>query len=150
MGTFSRSLLLLPLLQGLVNAIPVNEPALVEKRTLPAGYYNPPYYPTPKGGWASEWDDAYAKAAAVVSEMTLAEKVNLTTGTGLYMGPCVGNTGSALRFGIPNLCLQDGPLGIRWVIIGCPSTRYLMKSELPITTLPFPPASLPARPSTKT
>lgn len=29
------------------------------------------------------------------------------------MGPCVGQTGSALRFGIPNLCLQDGPLGIR-------------------------------------
>jgi beta-glucosidase len=44
--------------------------------------------------------------------MTLAEKVNLTTGTGLYMGPCVGNTGSALRFGIPSLCLQDSALGI--------------------------------------
>jgi beta-glucosidase len=28
------------------------------------------------------------------------------------MGPCVGNTGSALRFGIPNLCLQDSALGI--------------------------------------
>jgi beta-glucosidase-like glycosyl hydrolase len=44
--------------------------------------------------------------------MTLAEKVNLTTGTGLYMGPCVGNTGSAPRFGIPSLCLQDSALGI--------------------------------------
>ncbi|KAE9379142.1 glycoside hydrolase family 3 protein [Stipitochalara longipes BDJ] len=44
--------------------------------------------------------------------MTLAEKVNLTTGTGESMGPCVGNTGSALRFGIPNLCLQDSALGI--------------------------------------
>ena len=29
------------------------------------------------------------------------------------MGPCVGQTGSAPRFGIPNLCLQDSPLGIR-------------------------------------
>ena len=29
------------------------------------------------------------------------------------MGPCVGLTGSALRFGIPELCLQDSPLGIR-------------------------------------
>jgi beta-glucosidase len=45
--------------------------------------------------------------------MTLAEKVNLTTGTGIFMGPCVGQTGSALRFGIPNLCLQDSPLGVR-------------------------------------
>jgi beta-glucosidase len=44
--------------------------------------------------------------------MTLAEKVNLTTGTGLLMGPCVGNTGSVMRFGIPNLCLQDAALGI--------------------------------------
>ncbi|KAJ5669500.1 hypothetical protein N7462_010570 [Penicillium macrosclerotiorum] len=45
--------------------------------------------------------------------MTLAEKVNLTTGTGYLMGPCVGQVGSAERFGIPNLCLQDSPLGIR-------------------------------------
>jgi len=44
--------------------------------------------------------------------MTLAEKVNLTTGTGLLMGRCIGNTGSALRFGIPSLCLQDSALGI--------------------------------------
>jgi beta-glucosidase len=28
-------------------------------------------------------------------------------------GPCVGNTGSVPRFGIPDLCLQDGPLGVR-------------------------------------
>ncbi|PGH27753.1 hypothetical protein AJ80_00541 [Polytolypa hystricis UAMH7299] len=45
--------------------------------------------------------------------MTLAEKVNLTTGVGFFMGPCVGQTGSALRFGIPRLCLHDGPLGVR-------------------------------------
>lgn len=45
--------------------------------------------------------------------MTLAEKTNLTAGTGIYMGRCVGNTGSALRVGIPQLCLQDGPLGVR-------------------------------------
>ncbi|EKV06360.1 hypothetical protein PDIG_70540 [Penicillium digitatum PHI26] len=45
--------------------------------------------------------------------MTLAEKVNLTTGTGFFMGPCVGQTGSVPRLGIPNLCLQDSPLRIR-------------------------------------
>jgi len=85
----------------------------LEKRDdVPAGYVAPPYYPTPKGGWVASWADSYAKAARVVANMTLAEKVNLTTGTGLLMGPCVGNTGSALRFGIPNLCLQDSALGI--------------------------------------
>ena len=45
--------------------------------------------------------------------MTLAEKTNLTAGSGIFMGRCVGNTGSALRVGIPQLCLQDGPLGVR-------------------------------------
>lgn len=77
------------------------------------GYSSPPYYPTPNGGWISDWSEAYEKAHSVVGNMTLAEKVNLTTGTGIFMGPCAGQTGSALRFGIPRLCLMDGPLGIR-------------------------------------
>lgn len=46
--------------------------------------------------------------------MTITEKVNLTTGTGWGSGPCVGNTGSVPRLGIPNLCLQDGPNGVRY------------------------------------
>lgn len=46
--------------------------------------------------------------------MSLVEKVNITTGTGWMMGPCVGNTGSAHGVGFPSLCLQDGPLGIRF------------------------------------
>lgn len=75
--------------------------------------FSPPYYPAPNGGWLSNWADAYEKAHQVVSNMTLAEKVNLTTGTGIFMGPCAGQTGSALRFGIPQICFQDSPLGIR-------------------------------------
>lgn len=46
--------------------------------------------------------------------MTITEKVNLTTGTGWGSGPCVGNTGSVPRLGIPSLCLQDGPIGVRF------------------------------------
>ncbi|WEW58704.1 beta-glucosidase [Emydomyces testavorans] len=80
---------------------------------IASDFPSPPYYPTPKGGWVPEWEEAYNKAQAVVSKMTLAEKVNLTTGAGYLMGPCVGQTGSAPRFGIPRLCLQDGPLGLR-------------------------------------
>ncbi|OJJ86130.1 beta-glucosidase [Aspergillus glaucus CBS 516.65] len=76
------------------------------------GYAAIPYYPAPKGGWVSSWSDAYEKAQQVVSNMTLAEKVNLTTGTGIFMGPCSGQTGSAPRFGIPNLCFQDSALGV--------------------------------------
>ncbi|KAK2784302.1 hypothetical protein FQN52_009107 [Onygenales sp. PD_12] len=91
-----------------------NQPsALSERAKVADGFESPPYYPAPAGGWVPEWEEAYAKAHAVVANMTLAEKVNLTSGTGYFMGPCVGQTGSALRFGIPNLCLQDGPLGVR-------------------------------------
>ena len=75
-------------------------------------YDSPPYYPAPKGGWVSTWAEAYEKAHQVVSQMTLAEKVNLTTGTGFFMGLCSGQSGSALRVGIPQICYQDSPLGI--------------------------------------
>lgn len=45
--------------------------------------YSPPFYPSP---WmdpeADGWADAYAKARDFVSQMTLLEKVNITTGVG--------------------------------------------------------------------
>jgi len=67
----------------------------------------------PHGGWVSDWSESYRKASLLVSNMTIAEKTNLTAGTGIFMGRCVGNSGSALRVHIPQLCLQDGPLGVR-------------------------------------
>ncbi|KAK3378429.1 glycoside hydrolase superfamily [Podospora didyma] len=79
---------------------------------VPAGYVAAPYYPTPHGGWLPSWTASYEKARALVSQMTLAEKTNITGGVGIYMGPCVGNTGSALRLGFPQLCLQDSALGV--------------------------------------
>jgi beta-glucosidase-like glycosyl hydrolase len=65
-------------------------------------------------GAAEDWKASYSKAAKLVSRMSLAEKVNATTGTGWQMGPCVGNTGTADSVGWRGLCLQDGPLGIRF------------------------------------
>ena len=44
--------------------------------------FSPPYYPSPWGSGAGEWASAYAKAQAFVSQLTLIEKVNLTTGVG--------------------------------------------------------------------
>jgi beta-glucosidase len=61
----------------------------LKRNAVPAGYVAAPYYPTPNGGWISSWSKAYAKAQNVVSQMTLAEKVNLTSGVGLYM-VCLG------------------------------------------------------------
>ncbi|KAA8568696.1 hypothetical protein EYC84_007697 [Monilinia fructicola] len=91
---------------------PSSDETIVKRDSVPAGYVAAPYYPTPKGGWVDTWTAAYAKAQIIVAQMTLAEKVNLTTGIGELMGRCIGNTGSALRFGIPSLCLQDSALGI--------------------------------------
>ncbi|KAL7811752.1 hypothetical protein V8C44DRAFT_94623 [Trichoderma aethiopicum] len=53
---------------------------------VPDGYYVPPYYPAPHGGWVDDWRESYAKAKSLVDSMTLAEKTNITAGTGIYMG----------------------------------------------------------------
>lgn len=52
------------------------------------GTYTGPYT---DGGKA--WTEAFAKAKALVSQMTTEEKANFTTG---FPGPCEGNTGSVV------------------------------------------------------
>ncbi|RPB29285.1 glycoside hydrolase family 3 protein [Terfezia boudieri ATCC MYA-4762] len=69
---------------------------------------------TAKGGSILSWAEAYDKAYGLVSQMTLVEKANVTSGLGWAMGLCVGNTGPVDRLGFPSLCLQDGPLGLRF------------------------------------
>ncbi|KAJ1305209.1 hypothetical protein OPQ81_000238 [Rhizoctonia solani] len=66
--------------------------------------------PLANGGHA--WKAAFQKAKEVVSQMTLEEKVNITTGQG-SSSICAGNTGAVPRFNIPAFCLQDGPAGVR-------------------------------------
>ncbi|KAJ5612744.1 hypothetical protein N7510_005938 [Penicillium lagena] len=85
------------------------------RRGKAATEYRPlPWYPTPLGGTSEKWHESYSKAEDLVGEMSLLEKVNITTGTGWQMGLCVGNTGPAERMNFPSLCLQDGPLGLRY------------------------------------
>ena len=103
----------------------------------PSDAHSPPWYPSPKGGTAATWASSYDKASALVSRMTLAEKVNITTGTGWRMGPAVGNTGPATHVGFPSLALQDGPLGLRFadhatafpagITVGATFNRTLMR-----------------------
>ncbi|TQB75873.1 hypothetical protein MPDQ_001474 [Monascus purpureus] len=70
----------------------------------PPVHYDPvSWYPTPLGGTVREWEESYRKAQQMVQEMTLVEKVNITTGTG---------PADIVKF--PSLCLQDGPLGLRF------------------------------------
>ena len=84
------------------------------RNTMVKDGMSPPWYPTPKGGADPAWEESYKKAAELVRQMSLVEKVNITTGVGWSMEMCVGNTGSVSRLKFPSLCLQDGPLGIRF------------------------------------
>ena len=80
----------------------------------PTDGLSPPWYPSPQGGTLEAWRESYEKASTMVAKMNLVEKVNITTGTGWATNLCVGNTGPAVHVGFPMLCLQDGPLGIRF------------------------------------
>jgi hypothetical protein len=75
--------------------------------------YSPPRYPSPWARGGNGWQDAYAKAQQFVSQLTLLEKVNLTTGVGWEGQACVGTTGSIPRLNFAGLCMQDSPLGVR-------------------------------------
>ncbi|KAI1626958.1 beta-glucosidase [Exophiala viscosa] len=98
---------------------------------------SPPWYPTPRGGTLPAWQESYDKARSMVERMSLVEKVNITTGTGWSMDLCVGNTAPAVNVGFPGLCLQDGPLGIRFadhatsfpagITVGATFNRDLMR-----------------------
>ncbi|CAK7266002.1 beta-glucosidase [Sporothrix epigloea] len=59
------------------------------------------------------WESAYAQAKAFVAQMTLMEKVNLTTGVGWQGEQCVGQAGAVPRLGLTSLCMQDSPVGVR-------------------------------------
>ncbi|CAO1633121.1 unnamed protein product [Sympodiomycopsis kandeliae] len=54
---------------------------------------------------------SWSTAASLVSQMTLEEKVNLTTG--IHGSLCVGQTGSVSRLNVTSICLADGPTGVR-------------------------------------
>lgn len=61
--------------------------------------------------FAPAWAAAYTKAIHMISNFTIQQKVNITTGIGWGNGLCVGNTPAVGDF--PGLCLQDSPLGVR-------------------------------------
>jgi len=62
---------------------------------------SPPHYPSPWMSGQGEWADAYAKAKDFVSQLTLLEKVNLTTGVGWEGEQCVGQVN--ILFKCPNI-----------------------------------------------
>ena len=63
---------------------------------------------------AGSWAAAYSQASAALSKLSQNDKVGLVSGIGWNKGPCVGNTAAIGSIGYPQLCLQDGPLGVRY------------------------------------
>lgn len=61
------------------------------------------------------WDDARMLAQAVVANMTVDEMAGIVSGQGQFGGRCVGNIHGVPRLGIPDICFQDGPAGVRAV-----------------------------------
>lgn len=58
-----------------------------------SSYESPGYYPAPYGGWVDEWKESYGKAKKLVDSMTLAEKTNITAGSGYFMGRSPSDNG---------------------------------------------------------
>lgn len=68
-----------------------------------------------QGKGTGSWASAYDYAEALVSQMTLEEKVNITGGLPSPDNACNGNTGGVPRLGWSGLCLQDAGNGVRGV-----------------------------------
>ena len=62
----------------------------------------------------AEWAAAHSQAAATLARLSQDDKIKMVTGVGWGKGPCVGNTAAVGSINYPQLCLQDGPLGIRY------------------------------------
>lgn len=62
------------------NATDFSDPAVVDGART--NQTSPPWYPSPWAQGLGDWGAAYARAREMVSQMTLLEKVNLTTGVG--------------------------------------------------------------------
>ncbi|KZT23491.1 glycoside hydrolase family 3 protein [Neolentinus lepideus HHB14362 ss-1] len=80
---------------------------------------------------STEWDAAYVKAEAAIANLSLSEKVILTTGVsgnplystlfmpirtigeGYFSSSCTGNIASIGNISFPGICLQDSALGVK-------------------------------------
>ncbi|KAJ3268803.1 hypothetical protein HK104_005253 [Borealophlyctis nickersoniae] len=70
-----------------------------------------PFFPVKGTG---DWAGPVARAKQLLQQLTLEEKATIVTGTGWQKGQCVGQIGAVPKIGFKGLCLQDGPVGVRF------------------------------------
>ncbi|KAK3688775.1 glycosyl hydrolase family 3 N terminal domain-containing protein [Podospora appendiculata] len=66
--------------------------------------------PSAAGAWAA----AHSSASAALAKMSQSDKIAVVTGIGWNKGLCVGNTAAVGSINYPSMCIQDGPLGVRF------------------------------------
>ncbi|KAF3764314.1 family 3 glycoside hydrolase [Cryphonectria parasitica EP155] len=81
--------------------------------TDPTYFYgqSEPVYPTPQQDGNGAWAAAITKAKALLDQMTMDEKVNLTSGVSTTTG-CAGMIAAVPRLGFPGLCLANAGNGV--------------------------------------
>ncbi|ORY38612.1 hypothetical protein BCR33DRAFT_720633 [Rhizoclosmatium globosum] len=67
-----------------------------------------------KGKAPHLWDAAATRATAALAKLTREQKEALVIGVGVNGGPCVGYIPPQKHIDFHGLCLQDGPMGVRF------------------------------------
>ncbi|CAG2009783.1 unnamed protein product [Fusarium graminearum] len=101
--------------KALAGQVPAS-PDIIEAQELIWSYgRSPPFYPTPQGKGLGNWSRAYEYASALVSQMTVDEKVSVTSGQTTTTNGCNGMIPGVQRLGFPGICVNDGPSGLHGV-----------------------------------
>lgn len=118
---YLKGLLIIFITHGFIQPIQAQNQSVISSDSNFFG--QSPEIPPPPGTGAGGWEAAYASARALVAQLTIEEKVNLTTGTSAVANGCVGKISPISRVGFPGLCLQDAGNGVRQVdlVSGFPS-----------------------------
>ncbi|KAL2825366.1 putative beta-glucosidase M [Aspergillus cavernicola] len=74
---------------------------------------SPPVYPSPNITGTGNWVEPYTKAKALVAQLTIEEKSNLTFGASTTYNGCSGFIPGIPRLAFPGLCLSDAGNGVR-------------------------------------
>ena len=67
--------------------------------------------PAPVADGGTAWKGAFARASAIVAQMTTEEKLTFVSGQD---GRCASNTLAIERLDLPSICFLDGPTGPRF------------------------------------